>query len=176
MGLRGVPGVAASADLIADAHPVTRRRLNGASLKVHESNVVRAFCDLDDDVIPKNRGQSPPNPPGLAQPVRDERQYRTTRLVGGFAVVNRHHGSCDGRVQGAPEGLEELWRFGGEDRAQATSRRRATIIVDDKEVERVRGAEQVGPVARDAARGADLGQPLTLELEPPYDPAVGNES
>lgn len=34
----------------------------------------------------------------------------------------------------------------------------------------------VGPVARDAARGADLGQSLTLEREPPYDPAVGNES
>ena len=70
MGLRGVPGVAASADLIAGAHPVTRRRLNGASLKVHESNVVRVFCDLDDDVIPKNRGQSPPNPPGLADSPR----------------------------------------------------------------------------------------------------------
>ena len=68
MGLRGVPGVAASADLIAGAHPLTRRHLNRASLKVHESNVIRAFCNLDDDVIPKDRGQSPPNPPGLAQP------------------------------------------------------------------------------------------------------------
>ena len=175
MGLRGVPGVAASADLIAGAHPVTSRRLNGASLKVYESNVVRAFCNLDDDVIPKDRGQSPPNPPELTQPVRDERQYRAARLVVGFAVVNRHHGSCDGRVQGAPEGVEELWRFGGEDRAQAASRRRATVIVDDKEVERVRGAEQVGPVARDAARGADLAQPPPLEREPPYDAAFGNE-
>ena len=58
MGLRGVPGVAASADLIAGAHPLTRRHLNRASLKVHESNVIRAFCNLDDDVIPKDRGQS----------------------------------------------------------------------------------------------------------------------
>ena len=78
MGLRGVPGVATSADLIAGAHPLTRRHLNRASLKVHESNVIRAFCNLDDDVIPKDRGQSPPNPPGLTQPygmsVRIERR------------------------------------------------------------------------------------------------------
>ena len=95
VGLRGVPGVAASADLIAGAHPLTRRHLNRASLKVHESNVIRAFCNLDDDVIPKDRGQSPPNPLGLGQSVRDERQHRAARLVVGLAIVSRHHGSCN---------------------------------------------------------------------------------
>ena len=149
--------------------------MNGASLKVHKSNVIRAFCNLDDDVIPKDRGQSPPNPPGLTQPVRDERQYRAARLVVGFAVVNRYHGSCDGRVQGAPEGVEELWRFGGKDRAQAARWGRATVIVDGEEVERVRGAKQVGPVAGDAARGTELVQPPPLEREPPYDAAFRNE-
>jgi len=90
MGLRGVPGVAASADLIAGTHPVARRCLNGASLKVHKSNVVRAFCNLDDDVIPKDRGQSPSNPPGLTQSVRDASQDGTARHVVGLTVVNGH--------------------------------------------------------------------------------------
>ena len=125
MGLRGVPGVAASADLIAGAHPLTRRHLNRASLKVHESNVIRAFCNLDDDVSPKDRGQSPPNPTGLAQPIWDERQNRAARLVVGFAVVNRDHGSRDRRVQGKAEGAEEFWWLGGEERTQAARWSRA---------------------------------------------------
>ena len=96
MGLRGVPGVAASADLIAGAQPLTWRHLNRPSLKVHESNVIRAARNLDDDVIPEDRGQSPPNPPGLAQSVRDECQHGAARLMVGFAVVSRHHSSCNG--------------------------------------------------------------------------------
>ena len=173
MGLRGVPGVAASADLIADAHPVTGRHLNGASLKVHESNVMRSFGNLDDDVVSKDGSEPLPNPLGLTQSVRDECQYGAARLVVGFAVVNRHHGSCYGRVQGTPEDVEELWRFGGEDRAQAARRRRATVIVDGEEVKRVRGAEQVGPVARDAARGTDLAQPPSSNGSLPMTPPSG---
>lgn len=96
MGLCGVPGVAASADLIAGAHPLTWRHPNRVSLKVHEPNVVWAFCDLDDDMIPEDRVQSPPNPPGLGQSVRNERQHRAARLMVGLAIVSRHHGSRDG--------------------------------------------------------------------------------
>lgn len=95
MRLRGVPGVTASADLIAGAHPLIRRHPNRASLKVYEPNVVWAFCDLDDDMIPEDRSQSPPNPLGLGQSVRDERQHRAARLVVGLAIVSRHHGSCN---------------------------------------------------------------------------------
>jgi len=176
MGLRGVPGVAASADLIAGAHPVTRRCLNGASLKVHESHAMRPLGNLDDDVVSGDGGKSLPNSLGLTQSVRDASQDGTARHVVGLAVVNGDHGSRNGRVQGTTEGVEELWRFGGKDRAQVARWSRATVIVDGEEVERVRGAKQVGPVARDAARGADLAQPPPLEREPPYDPAVGNES
>lgn len=93
VGLCGVPGVSASTDLIAGAHPVTGRHPNGASLKVHEPNVVWAFCDLDDDMIPEDRGQSPPNPLGLTQSVRNECQHRAARLVVGLVIVSRHHGS-----------------------------------------------------------------------------------
>ena len=134
------------------------------------------FGNLDDHVVSGDGSKSLPNPLGLTQSVRDECQCGAARLVVGFAVVNRDHGSRDRRVQGKAEGAEEFWWLGGEERTQAARRRRATITVDGEEVERVGGAEQVGSVTRDAARGADLGQPLTLEREPPYDPAVGNES
>ena len=63
----------------------------------------------------------------------------------------------------------------GEERTQAALRRRATVIVDGEEVERVRGGEQVGPVARDAARGADLSQPLPVEWNSPDDAFFGDE-
>ena len=175
MRLRGVPGVTASADLIAGAHPLIRRHPNRASLKVHEPNVVWAFCDLDDDMIPEDRSQSPPNPLGLGQSVRDERQHRAARLVVGLAVVNGDHGSRNGRVQGTAEGVEELWRFGDEERTQAACWSRETIVVDGDEVKRVRGGEQVSPMAGNAACGAALGQPLTLEREPPDNAAFGDE-
>lgn len=93
VGLCGVPGVSASTDLIAGAHPVTGRHLNGASLKVHESDVMRSLGNLDDDMIPEDRGQSPPNPLGLTQSVRNECQCGAARLVVGLAIVSRHHGS-----------------------------------------------------------------------------------
>ncbi|VEI15661.1 Uncharacterised protein [Actinomyces viscosus] len=172
LGLRGVPRVAAPADLVTSTHSVTGCHLGGTSLKVHESNVMSTFCGLDDDVVSQDGGQSLPNSPGLAQPVRDEREQRATCLVIGFAVVDGHHRSRHGRVQRAAKGVEELRWLGGEDRAQAARGGGASFIVNGDEVEGVGGAEQVGPMARDAACGADLGQPPppsngSLPMTPP---------
>jgi len=108
VGLRGVPGVAASTDLIACAHPVAGRHLDGASLKVHESHAMRPLGNLDDDVVSRDGGKSLPNSLGLSQSVRDANQDGTARHVVGLAVVNGDHGSRNGRVQGTAEGVEEL--------------------------------------------------------------------
>ena len=143
VGLRGVPGVAASTDLIACAHPVAGRHLDGASLKVHESHAMRPLDNLDDDVVSRDGGKSLPNSLGLTQSVRDASQDGTARHVVGLAVVNGDHGSRNGRVQGTTEGVEELWRFGGEERTHAACWSRETIVVDGDEVKRVRGGEQV---------------------------------
>ena len=141
---------------------------------MHESHAMRPLGNLDDDVVSGDGGKSLPNSLGLTQSVRDASQDGAARHVVGLAVVNGDHGSRNGRVQGTAEGMEELWRFGGEERTQAACWSRETIVVDGDEVERVRGAEQVGPVARDAARGADLAQPPPLEREPPDDAAFRN--
>jgi len=176
VGLRGVPGVAASSDLIACAHPVAGRHLDGASLKVHESHAMRPLGSLDDDVVSRDGGKSLPNSLGLTQSVRDERQDGAACLVVGLAVVNGDHGSRNGRVQGTAEGVEELWRFGGEERAHAACWSRETIVVDSDEVKRVRGGEQVSPMAGNAACGTALAQPLPVERELPDNAAFGDES
>jgi len=176
VGLRGVPGVAASTDLIACAHPVAGRHLDGASLKVHESHAMRPLGNLDDDVVSRDGGKSLPNSLGLTQSVRDASQDGTARHVVGLAVVNGDHRPRNGRVQGTTEGVEELWRFGGEERTHAACRSCETIVVDGDEVKRVRGGEQVSPMAGNAACGTALGQPLPVEREPPDNAAFGDES
>jgi len=176
VGLRGVPGVAASTDLIACVHPVAGRHLDGASLKVHESHAMRPLGNLDDDVVSGDGGKSLPNSLGLTQSVRDASQDGTARHVVGLTVVNGDHGSCNGRVQETTEGVEELWRFGGEERTHAACRSRETIVVDGDEVKRVRGGEQVSPMAGNAACGTALGQPLPVERERPDNAAFGDES
>ena len=99
VGLRGVPGVAASTDLIACVHPVAGRHLDGASLKVHESHAMRPLGNLDDDVVSRDGGKSLPNSLGLTQSVRDASQDGTARHVVGLAVVNGDHGSRNGRAK-----------------------------------------------------------------------------
>ena len=175
VGLRGVPGVAASTDLIACAHPVAGRHLDGASLKVHESHAMRPLGNLDDDVVSRDGGKSLPNSLGLTQSVRDASQDGTARHVVGLAVVNGDHGSYNGRVQGAAEGVEKLWRFGSDERTHAAWWSRETIVVDGDEVKRVRGGEQVSPMAGNAACGTALGQPLTVERKFPDDTAFWDE-
>ena len=134
------------------------------------------FGNLDDHVVSGDGSKSLPNPLGLTQSVRDECQCGAARLVVGFAVVNRDHGSRDRRVQGKAEGAEEFWWLGGEERTQAARWSRATNVVHGNEVERVRGGEQVSPVAGNAVCGAALGQPLPVERKLPDDTAFGDES
>jgi len=137
---------------------------------------MRPLGNLDDDVVSRDGGKSLPNSLGLTQSVRDASQDGTARHVVGLAVVNGDHGSHNGRVQGTAEGVEELWRFGGEERRYAACWSRETIVVDGDEVERVRGGEQVSPVAGNAVCGAALGQPRPVERKFPDDTAFGDES
>ena len=72
--------------------------------------------------------------------------------------------------------MEELWRFGGDERTHAAWWSRETIVVDGDEVERVRGGEEVSPMAGNAACGTALGQPLPVERKLPDNAAFGDES
>jgi predicted ester cyclase len=91
-----------------------------------------------------------------------------------LAVVRGHDHPVTGCQDRAPEGEEPLGRLGGEDRPPVADRRRAVRVVHPDEVDGVAEPEEVGSVARDAARRAVLRDPPPRERQPQHDGGNGH--